>query len=976
MRLSILGTLLASLVTSAHAIYADEAYQIDYHQAYLGIPQQHTSFLHQPTSGSRASLLYTLSEKLILGAVNPKDGAIVWRQSAQPQKSNATEAYLQVGGTGNGDVVISAAGAEVSAWDALDGRLVWVAESGEGEAARDLDVFESVEGSTKDPLAISAGHKGWTLRRLSGTTGVVAWTFEDHSGDIPIRVLSSPSVIYAISLHSASKTSYKTRVTSIDPITGKQTGQYTLSTESDVADAASIVKGGSNSASPFVAWTDKSSKAVKVNILGSKHVSTFNVANDSGDEVTRVAVHSAHHAQSLCHFLVHLETRNEHWAEVYHIDVSKGAIEHAYSLPKVAGSGAFSTSMQDANVYFVRHTQSDIVLLSSASHGVLKRWPVDVVGDSDAVHAVAEVVARSGDKFSVRSALALSSGDWLLVRNGETDWRRYEALSGAVAAQWVELQETEDLAKELEVEGHENAVAAYIHRVKRHAKDLQHFPDWLQSLPARILGDTKVSPIAGLHKDNFGFRKLVAVATDNGHLYALDAGSRGRFVWRTKVVDLGPDEKWHVRGILNNLQEGTITVECTGGESYSFEAATGKILQNSPSDSTETAQSSILVDGEHGSQSLLKVYEGGVLGDLPSDSLPKGDPVLVVRGPEGSLRGMRYVSGTSKTVKPTVVWEFSPSSGHVVTDFTGRPSDDPVASMGRVLGDRSVMYKYLNPNLLLVTTIGETTSTASFHLLDGVSGNTLYSVTHEGVDISRHISSLVSENWFVYSFWGQIANQDAASSTTSAYQLVAAEIFESEIPNDRGPLGGSANFSSLGTSGLDFVPTEPYVASLSFLINQEISGLAVTQTRQGITSRSILATLASSNAIVAIPRAILDPRRPVGRDPTAAEMEEGLGKYVPVIEFDPRWFINHKQEVIGIKNIITTPALLESTSLVFAYGLDIFGTRVAPSMAFDILGKGFAKVQLILTVLGLAVGVSIMAPIVRKKQINARWQVS
>ena len=38
-----------------------------------------------------------------------------------------------------------------------------------------------------------------------------------------------------------------------------------------------------------------------------------------------------------------------------------------------------------------------------------------------------------------------------------------------------------------------------------------------------------------------------------------------------------------------------------------------------------------------------------------------------------------------------------------------------VHSQGRVLGDRSVLYKYLNPNLVVVTTEGEEPGSAQSH---------------------------------------------------------------------------------------------------------------------------------------------------------------------------------------------------------------------------------------------------------------------
>lgn len=93
-----------------------------------------------------------------------------------------------------------------------------------------------------------------------------------------------------------------------------------------------------------------------------------------------------------------------------------------------------------------------------------------------------------------------------------------------------------------------------------------------------------------------------------------------------------------------------------------------------------------------------------------------------------------------------------------------------------------------------------------------------------------------------------------------------------------------------------------------------------------------------------------------------------------MIEFDPKWYLNHKEEILGVKDIIATPANLESTSLIFAYGHDLFGTRVSPSFAFDVLGNSFNKIQLILTVVALTVAVFFVAPLIARKQTNALWQ--
>ena len=78
-------------------------------------------------------------------------------------------------------------------------------------------------------------------------------------------------------------------------------------------------------------------------------------------------------------------------------------------------------------------------------------------------------------------------------------------------------------------------------------------------------------------------------------------------------------------------------------------------------------------------------------------------------------------------------------------------------------------------------------------------------------------------------------------------------------------------------------------------------------------------------------------------------------------------------QVANIRHILTSPALLESTSLVFAYGLDLFFTRVAPSGTFDILSENFNKAQLVLTISGLAVAIVVTKPMVARKRLRERW---
>lgn len=746
---------------------------------------------------------------------------------------------------------------------------------------------------------------------------------------------SSQTEVFYISLQPAMLKGYKIKVTSLDPLTGRQTRQQVLSSEADVTSPESVLFVGANTASPLIVWADKSQRSLKINVIGTKPVSTVAIDNPSGQEIRQITVHAPHKLNSLPHFLVHYRTDAGDWAEVYHVDLKTAAVTKAYQLPYLSGQSVVATSNIDANVYFTRVTDAEAVVVSSVSHGILGRWDVDVSSPGHALHAVAEVVSK-GASVAVRSAILRESGDWQLIRNGQTEWARPEALVGAVAAAWVETEVQEDLAHELEVEGHESLLGAYTHRVKRHVRDLQHLPDWLKDLPQRIVGSILGDEVTNL--DSFGVAPPVIVATANGRVYALDTGKQGSVMWSEQVAETS---LWDVKAIVTGPGEATIYP--SDGSSVTVNVSTGNIISRSAPKGLRLQ--SIATVGKQ----TVGIQEDGI----PAASFNGNAGFLVTTSSDGHILGW-----TEKDSK-TPAWEFVPPSGQKVLRATARPEHDPVASIGKVLGDRSVLYKYLNPNLVLVSAVNAKDHTAGFYLLDGVSGKVLHATTQAGVDPTQPIASAMSENWFAYSFYSDVVDESSAKG----YQITISELYESDIPNDRGPLGSAGNYSSIPSGHVDSLPL-PHVVSQSFVIAEPISHMAVTQTRQGITTRQLLCTLPASNAIVGIPRPILDPRRPVDRDPTSAEVEEGLFRYVPFLDFDGSWYLTHSREVAGIKSVLSRPTLLESTSLVFAFGGDIFGTRATPSQAFDVLDKSFSKLQLSLTVVALAAGVMFLAPMV------------
>ena len=182
---ALLFPVLAGIV-SVLAIFADDAYHIDYHQALLGIPQSQNTFFLRPQASSSASLLYTLSNKAVLGAVNPKDGSLVWRHAlAGEPVANGTSARL-VAAEGEGQV-ISSFGHHISAWDALDGKLIWAESVSSTAHILGLEIVPSLSrgssGNVADVVALVGHQQGTgsstTILKLAGDSGRSVWEYSD-----------------------------------------------------------------------------------------------------------------------------------------------------------------------------------------------------------------------------------------------------------------------------------------------------------------------------------------------------------------------------------------------------------------------------------------------------------------------------------------------------------------------------------------------------------------------------------------------------------------------------------------------------------------------------------------------------------------------------------------------------------------------------------------------------------------------------
>jgi outer membrane protein assembly factor BamB len=173
---------IAACLSPAAAIYHDEVNHIDFHHALLGAPSPDSTFFLKPSSSSNASLLYTISEKSIIGAVNPRDGSLIWRQDISRPGSSTSGAGILRGLDGN-NAVVGATGGSISSWSAQDGKLIWENHFADGEVV-DLELLGLEDAITtpasRDTIALTSGEGVGVVRRLDGDSGRVKWEYKDN----------------------------------------------------------------------------------------------------------------------------------------------------------------------------------------------------------------------------------------------------------------------------------------------------------------------------------------------------------------------------------------------------------------------------------------------------------------------------------------------------------------------------------------------------------------------------------------------------------------------------------------------------------------------------------------------------------------------------------------------------------------------------------------------------------------------------
>ncbi|RAL52421.1 hypothetical protein DM860_007278 [Cuscuta australis] len=962
------------------SLYEDQVGLIDWHQRYIG-KVKHAVF-HTQKAGRKRVVVST--EENVIASLDLRHGDIFWRH-ALGHKDVIDGIDITLGKY----VITLSSGSTVRAWNLPDGQMVWESFLGGSNPSKSFLVIPSNLKVDWNSLILiySNGH----LHAVSSTDGEVIWAKELVKEGIDIQHIVHPegtNDVYAVGLTSSSQfEAYK-----INAINGELLKHESMVFPGGFCGDLSLVT---------------SDRAVGLDSTGSILLS---IAFKDG-LINFQQVHIADLVQDFTGTAVLLPSKLIGMVTI-HINKSilfirvthEGKLELVDSVAYGAALSE-SVSVSEGHQAFGLVQHDDVKINLSVKS--VNDWDSNFLEESlkldsqkGLVHKVfINNYIRTDRSYGFRALIVLEDHSLLLFQQGEVVWSREDGLASIVDVTTSELPFEKNGVSVSKVEQN---LFEWLkgHMLKLKRTLMLATPDDMAALQHMRLQSSEKSKMT---RDHNGFRKLLIVLSRAGKLYALHTGD-GRIVWSYLVNALRKSEtcehpngfkiyQWQVPhhhamdenpsvlvvgkcGLNSDAPSVLSFVDANTGKQLSYVRPGHSITHVIPlqyTDSTEQ-QLHLLIDTDgHGhlyprtpeALGIFKRELGYIYWySVEANNILRGRAVM-----EKYFHGLvdEYHFATRD------VWSvvFPPESEHIIATAT-RKSNEVVHTQAKVTADQDVTYKYISKNMLFVATvspkaaggdIGSVIPDESFlvvYLIDTVTGRILHRMLHQGS--LGPVNAVLSENWVVYHYFNLRAHR---------YEMSVIEIYDQSRADNKDLLKLVLRKHNLTKPLSSYSRPEVSTKSQSYFFAHSVKTIAVTATTKGITSKQLLVGTVGDQ-VLALDKRFLDPRRTV--NPTQAEKEEGIIPLTDSLPIIPQSYATHAVKVEGLRGIVTVPAKLESTTLVFAYGVDLFFTRLAPSKTYDSLTEDFSYALLLLTIVALVVAIFITWIWSERKELQEKWR--
>ncbi|RHY35446.1 hypothetical protein DYB32_000109 [Aphanomyces invadans] len=929
--------LLNASVRVLSALYEDQIGLFDWHREGLG-ELTHAVFPSKNSKDVKISkALYVASRANVLAKLDAKTSAVEWRHILPETSIDSlhfadAHASLLTLSTSIHNALRTGNATVARQWDAVNGRLLW--ETNLPASSSSLSSFAKVhevraENEVDENRFVVVRNQGVTVLGLKRGDVLSTVAFKSLLVSlVSSKVSSDRSKIYVFGTSAAQA-----------PVVFQvvlKTGEVTAL---DVAPVAAIHR------------TEDNDEVVAVGVLADgsgltlKSLDDFNkpastVTSSSLPVPSGVLISSVD--TSLSHALVVLLSNGK---RVFLRIASDLSVQVVASLPS---TGALVESVQAPGIVFHVAVDPSQKLVSITSHSPSSESSTFSISLDVGMYGGAVVRGFAGVAFKkkgtalslIRLALVFADACVALVSNERPTeasnvinpglaWIREEALAYVQQMYWVTptfdsdaIDNDDQEIKSLKV------IPSYVEELAIEGKKLVKFFASLSAMWS--------SQDTSKHASTFGFAKLLVLYTSTGKLYGLDSQT-GAVVWSRF---LGRNHQLLVTRDHPAFGAGAelLIVTPQSKQLLWLDAGDGSIVgthDTLPSSSTKWVV--LLPKLKH--VELDATVPRRVVGVLDQDSngvelIPAEENVsdlvrsfYVHRYNTADHAFQGFVLSSTSTVSP--VWSIAIPANERIVARSAPPDHLAIDSAVTILGDDSLLLKYLNPHLFGIATLDDQ-GVLHVSLIDGVSGRVVHRVKHRDAAEPVH-----SENWVVYSFW---------STKSKRTELVSLTLVEGGVPATGLNPWQQPSWASEKSS---FEPKLPVVLQKSFIYPASIS----------VPNERSMATLCSERNV-------------------CLRCSEGLLQYTPYVPVlaNALNMITYNQTVVNIRRIVTAPALLESTSLTFAYGLDLFYVRLAPANAFDVLPSDFNFELLLLLCFAFIVGAYFTSVLADRKELHDAWK--
>lgn len=980
-RVSLLLLFFLLFAQHCFSIYEDQAGLMDWHQQYIG-KVKHAVFHTQKTGRKR---VVVSTEENVIASLDLRRGEIFWRHVL-----GANDAIDGVDiALGKYVITLSSEGSILRAWNLPDGQMVWEYSLQGSKPSKSLLSVPINLKVDKDNVILAFG-KG-CLHAVSSIDGDLLWKKDFSAESIEVQQIIQPlgnDIIDVVGFVGSSHFDVY-QLNAKDGVLMKHTSAaFPDGFSGDVLSVSSDM---------LVSLDGTKSNLVTINyqngeISFKKTYIPDLVEGYSGIAVILPSKLSGIFAVKVNTLIVFLKVTDEGLLEVVDRINNAAAVSDALSFSE--GQQAFA---------LVEQVDGKVLLTLKISHD----WNHDLLKESieldhqrGLVHKVfINNYIRTDRSYGFRALIVMEDHSLLLLQQGATVWSREEGLASIVDVTVSELPVEKVGVSVAKVEQN---LFEWLkgHILKLKGTLMLASPDDIAAIQGMRLKSSEKSKMT---RDHNGFRKQLIVLTRAGKLYALHTGD-GRVVWSLLLPSLRKSESCKHPTVLNVYQwqvphhhamdeNPSVLVVGRCGPNWDASAVlsfvdtyTGKEL-NSLGLIHSVAQVIPLPFTDSTEQRLHLFIDT----DQHAHLYPRTSEAIDIFQREFSNIYWYSVEADNGIIRGHVLnrncigevvdeycfdsrdlWSIVfPSESEKIIATVTRKLNEVVHTQAKVIADQDVMYKYISKNILFVATvspkasgeIGTATpeeSSLVVYLIDTVTGRILHRMTHHGSQGPVH--AVFSENWVVYHYFNLRAHR---------YEMSVIEIYDQSRADNKDVWKLVLGKHNLTSPISLYSRPEVITKSQSYYFTHSVKSIAVTSTAKGITSKQLLIGTIGDQ-VLALDKRYLDPRRSV--NPTPAEREEGLIPLTDSLPIIPQSYVTHALKVEDLRGIFTVPAKLESTTLAFAYGVDLFLTRLAPSKTYDSLTEDFSYALLLITIVALIAAIFVTWVLSERKELQDKWR--